>query len=223
MYFVHILYPLPTLSRSSFISTWCSFSSRKKKKEKKNRLTNKTKQNSKTKNTKTKTKSTWKYMESVCVGQVHLGMESVLECGWETQRLFGENGFSFSQWVSYANSFLVMGGALCLPPLLCAGIVSGLNLCRPRTCCHTLWVHTCISLAVSGRCCFLRPMHHLWLYDKNTPLHPSSPKSLTLHTLSSGWYCYRPQETASLMRVDWCTDLLIQRYVIRSYFIARFI
>ena len=47
----------------------------------------------------------------------------------------GENSSSFSQKLSIPSSVFVRTRALCLFPILMAGILSGLNLCRTRACC----------------------------------------------------------------------------------------
>jgi hypothetical protein len=84
-----------------------------------------------------------------------------------------------------------------------AGTLSGLDLCRPCACCNSLWVHKCISPAVSRRPCFLGVLHPHWLLHSLSPLLQSFlnpegsdlmetshlgltvPRSLTLWSLPS--------------------------------------
>lgn len=56
----------------------------------------------------------------------------VLEC-----HSIGEYLYSICQSVSITISFLVKGGILCPIPLLSAGTLSGLNVCRSCVCCHS--------------------------------------------------------------------------------------
>lgn len=81
-------------------------------------------------------------------------MDPGQEWGWYTQyHSTGENWFSFSQQMSTANNFLVRGRTLCLLPLLGAGLLSGLNLCRSWACYHSLcdlmFVRVCTDVPLS--------------------------------------------------------------------------
>lgn len=71
-----------------------------------------------------------------------------------------ENAFSFSQWSSITNSFLVRSGASQSQCWDFAWLHLVHGSCMLSL---SLWVYMCICPVVPGGCYFLGVIHHLWL------------------------------------------------------------
>lgn len=143
-------------------------------------------------------------MSSFCVGQLLLGMRPTpREFVCPVRLHWRELIFFLCKWLSGGDSFLVRDGSPCPLPPLSDGTPSGLDLCRPRACCHSL----CAFISASVLLCledfpwshlsplalfiFLSPLLQSSLSPeekclmKTSHLGLSVPKSLSLCELSS--------------------------------------
>lgn len=83
-----------------------------------------------------------------CVGHLLLGMgPAALECGWY-------NSVALLKRIDFLSARIYR--TFCSLPSLHAQILSGYP---------SLWIHTCNCPIVSGKCSFLKIIHHLWLFE----------------------------------------------------------
>lgn len=142
---------LLSLSISWYVCLFLSFylfltiSLKRRNKQKTNVKTNNHSANESKKNQNKK--SAQKSWHLLCVGQLLLIVGSALG-GLNTQWHYWRKRFVSPQQVTTASNFLTRGGTLCLPPSLFRhGLDFVQGLCLSIL---PLWVHTCITFAVSG-------------------------------------------------------------------------
>lgn len=155
-------------------------------------------------------------------------MGPAMSCGWytsDTPLVKNLIFFFFLRGYQLQIAFCLEVGPCFLLLLSSTAVLSSLNLYRSYVCDHSLWGH--IDPVVSGKCCLLEIVYHFWCSESfcalffldiwgkksliKTYLGLSALKSLSSHSPNMGLCViyYQLQEVASLMRVEWCSDLWI--------------